>query len=119
MTSSRTPAAAPITAAQHSIDSSGLDRLIRADVARRNADRQAIRDLLERHEVRRIARDSGIDLRKAEAAVATLDGKDLQDVAARARRIEEQLAGGSSITITTTTLIIILLVVILIIVAVK
>jgi ribosomal protein L12E/L44/L45/RPP1/RPP2 len=96
-----------------------LDRLVAADVARQDADRQAIRDLLKRSDVREIATQAGLDIRKAEAAVSTLSGKDLQEAAAQARMAQEQLSGGGSVTITTTTLIIILLVVILLIVALK
>ena len=103
----------------HVASGEALDRLVAADVARQDADRQAIRDLLERSDVREIARQAGLDIRKAEAAVSTLGGKDLQEAAAHARMAQEQLAGGSSVTITTTTLIIILLVVILLIVALK
>jgi hypothetical protein len=103
----------------HVASGEALDRLVAADVARDDADRQAIRDLLQRTDVREIAAHAGLDIRKAEAAVSTLSGKDLQEAAVRARMAQDQLAGGSSITITTTTLIISLLVVILLIVALK
>ena len=103
----------------HVASGEALDRLVAADVARQDADRQAIRDLLRRSDVREVASQAGLDIRKAEAAVSTLSGKDLQEVAAHVRMAQEQLAGGSSVTITTTTLIIILLVVILLIVALK
>ncbi len=113
-------ASADATAAPvHVASGEALDRLLAADVARQDADRQAIRDLLQRSDVREVASQAGLDIRKAEAAVSTLSGKDLQEAAAHARTAQEQLAGGSSVTITTTTLIIILLVVILLIVALK
>lgn len=115
----QTPAGPPATSPAHVASTGALDELLAADLARQDADRQAIRDLLRRSEVRDIAARNGLDIRKAEAAVATLSGKDLQEAAARARFAQEQLAGGSSVTITTTTLIIILLVVILLIVALK
>jgi hypothetical protein len=115
---SATPASATAVPI-HVASGEALDKLVAADVARQNADRQAIRDLLQRSDVREIAAQNHLDIRKAEAAVATLSGNDLQEAAARARLAQEQLAGGSSITITTTTLIIILLVVILLIVALK
>jgi hypothetical protein len=107
--------AAPV----HVASGEALDRLVASDVARQDADRQAIRDLLLRSDVREVASQAGLDIRKAEAAVSTLSGKDLQEAAAHARMAQEQLGGGSSVTITTTTLIIILLVVILLIVALK
>jgi hypothetical protein len=61
----------------------------------------------------------GIDLRRAEGAIATLSEQDVAQVAAQARQVDEALAGGAStLVISTTTIIIALLIVILIIVAV-
>ena len=65
-----TPAGAT-AAPVHVANGDALDRLVAADVARQDADRQAIRDLLQRSDVREIARQSGLDIRKAEAAVST------------------------------------------------
>ena len=61
---------------------------------------------------------AGLDVARAEAAVATLSGDELEEAARHARAVDQSLAGGANVTISTTTIIIILLVVILIIVAV-
>jgi hypothetical protein len=62
----------------------------------------------------------GLDLKRAQSAVATLDGPELAELAARAREVDQALAGGQrSITISTTMIIIGLLLVILLIVALK
>jgi hypothetical protein len=104
----------------HVADQAVLDRLVAAQLAQQEADRQLIRGVLQRQEVREVARRAGLDIGKAEAAVATLDGQDLKDAARRARQAQERLSGGSSsVTFSTTTIIIILLLVILIIVAVR
>ena len=59
-----------------------------------------------------------MSVEKAEAAVSTLQGSDLQQAASQARQVQNQLAGGAStIVISTTTIIIVLLIVILIAVA--
>lgn len=106
-------------AGQHHVaDRSALDRMVAVQVAQQNADRQVIRDVLKRDEVREVARKAGLDIARADAAVATLSGSELQDAARRAREVNEKLAGGANVTISTTTIIIALLVVILIIVAV-
>ena len=102
----------------HVIDTATLDRLVAARVIEQEADRQAIRDVLQRQEVREIAARAGLDITRAEAGVALLDGKDLREAADNARKVQMDLAGGNAVVISTTTIIIILLVVILIIVAV-
>ena len=103
------PHAAPVTA---------LDSAVQEHVASATADREMVLQLLARPEIRAVAGDVGIDLRRAEGIVATLDGPALSEVAAQARQVEQALAGGqSSITISTTLIIIALLVLILLIVA--
>ena len=78
--------------------------------------REAIRTLLQRKEVRDIAENHGLDIVKAENAVSMLQGPDLTRVAAQASQVNMQLAGGADqIVIGTTTLIIILLIIIILI----
>jgi hypothetical protein len=102
------------------VDQATLDRTIAAHVQRSDADRGAIRHLLERQEVREVAARAGIDITRAEAAVATLDAAELHEIAEQARAVDDSLAGGQSrITLSTTTIIIGLLVLILLIVALK
>jgi hypothetical protein len=103
---------------RHIADRNALDRMVAEQVSQQEADRQVIRGVLKRDEVRDVARKAGLDIVRAEAAVATLSGTELQDAARRARVVNERLAGGGNITISTTTIIIALLVIILIIVAV-
>lgn len=108
---------APVASAQnHVIGKSALDQAVQERAARDQADREAIRTLLERQDVREVARQAGLSIEKATAAVATLQGDDLRQVASQARHVNNELAGGATtIVITTTTIIIILLIVILII----
>ena len=82
---------------------SQLDEKVQAEAA----DRQAIRDLLARPDVRRIAGSAGLDLQRADAAVGTLSGAELSRLADQSRQVSSQLAGGDSITMTWTMLIII------------
>jgi cell division protein FtsL len=108
---------APAVQAQdHVIGQSALDKAVQQRVSQEQADRDAILSLLQRAEVRDIASKAGISLDTAQAAVATLQGKDLQQAAQQARQVQNDLAGGAStIVISTTTIIIILLLVILIV----
>jgi hypothetical protein len=103
----------------HAAPLSALERAVQEHVASTASDREDVLRVLARPEVQAIARDAGIDLRRAESAVATVDAEQLPELAAQARQVEQALAGGQSrVTISTTLIIIALLVIILIIVAV-
>jgi hypothetical protein len=79
------------------------------------ADRDAILSLLQRAEVRDVAAKAGLSLDKAQAAVSTLQGTDLQQAASQARQVQNDLAGGAStVVISTTTIIIVLLIVLIV-----
>jgi hypothetical protein len=104
----------------HTAAISALESAVQEHVASGAADREAVLRLLARPDVRAIAGDVGIDLRRVESAVGTLEGSQLAEVAGQARQADEALAGGQSrVVISTTVIIIALLVLILIIVAVK
>ena len=102
----------------HTAPQSALDAAEQQRAATSATDREAVLRLLERDEVKQVAGKAGLDLRRAQSAVATLEGQGLADVAAQERQVERALAGGqSTITISTTLIIIALLVIILIVVA--
>lgn len=109
---------APTASAQtHVIGKNALDTAVQERVTRDQSDREAILTLLQRADVREVAAKAGVSLEKASAAVATLEGQDLREIASQARQVNNELAGGATVVITTTTIIIILLIVILIILA--
>ena len=104
----------------HVVDQATLDRLVGERIAQDQEDRAAVQRVLAHAHVQRIADRFGVDLVQANAAVATLEGPELQALAAHAADVERGLAGGqSTITLSTTTIIIGLLLLILIIVAVS
>jgi hypothetical protein len=105
---------------RHVVRPADIAAAVDEHVASQNADRAAIREALERTEVRDAAARIGIDLDRATASIGTLSGSDLEAAASAARQVNETLVGGaSSVTLSTTMIIIILLVLILVIVAVK
>ena len=108
---------APAAQAQtHVIAKSALTQAVQERVSQDQADRAAILSLLERTEVRQIAQQAGLSMGTAQAAVSTLQGQDLRDLASQARQVNNDLAAGAStIVISTTTIIIVLLIVILIV----
>ena len=109
----------PPVSAQHVVDQATLDQVVADHVRQRTDDREAIRRVLELEQVRKVAKGAGLDLRRAESAVAALDDSDVALLAAKARTVNDALAGGqSTIEISTTVIIVFLLVLILLIVAV-
>ena len=103
----------------HAAPVSSLESAVVEHAATAEADREAVLRMLSRPDVVAVAGDLGIDLRRAESAIRTLEGDQLTELAAQARQAEQDLAGGQSrVTISTTLIIIALLVIILIIVAV-
>ena len=108
---------APAAQAQtHAVAKTALAQAVQERVNQDRADREAILALLARAEVRQIAAQAGLSLEKAQAAVSTLQGQDLTDLASQARQANNDLAGGAStIVISTTTIIIVLLIIILIV----
>ena len=110
------PAAAQET---HAASPGALDAAVQLHVSTSTADRDTVLRLLERDDVKKIAGEAGLDLRRAASAVATLNGEELATLAVQAGQVERELAGGqSTITISTTLIIIALLIIILIVVAV-
>lgn len=104
----------------HAATQSAMDAAVQEHVASIASDRDDVLRVLNLPQVKTVADQTGLDLRRATSAVATLQGQDLATVAAQARQVEQSLAGGQSkIVISTTMLIIGLLVLILIIVAVN
>lgn len=101
----------------HVVDQTAIDQALSEHSAEDDAHRQAVLQLLQRQEVLALAGKIQVDLKRAEAAVQTLEGEELLQLASMAREAEAGLSGGSTITVSTTAIIIGLLILILIIVA--
>lgn len=110
----------PVLAQQlHVVDQVALDQQVAAKVAKTAEQRAVIERLLEREQVRSVAERTGIELADVKAAVATLEGDELAQLAVHAQGVNDSLTGGqSTITISTTTIIIGLLVLILLVVVI-
>jgi hypothetical protein len=85
-----------------------------ADVA---AQRQAIRAALQQPDVQRVAEHLGLDVARAERAIATLGGVELERIAAQAQLVNEAVAGGQTVRLNLLWIVIGLLIVIIILVA--
>ena len=107
----------PAWADQHVVDRSALRQAIADQRADRAADQAAVQAVLDRQATRELAASLGLDLRKADRALATMSTEDLAQLAASARAVEVDLAGGQSrvIVISTTTLLLLIIILILLV----
>lgn len=106
---------APMARAADSVATQAdLDTAIATTLAQEDSARGAITTLLQRDEVRSLAAGRGLDLSRAEAAVRTLEGDELQRLSLLAASLDSQLAGGDQvISISLVTLLLIVIIVIL------
>ena len=113
-----TATASPVGAQQTPtvLDRAAIDQALGEKVRSDESDRDSIRTLLARDDVKAMAQDMGLDLRRAEGAVSSLEGEELQRVTARATVASEILTGGAN-TIRISLVAILLIVIIIILLA--
>lgn len=105
---------------QHVASQAALDAAIQQRLSSVDRDREMVRLFLQRDDVRLVAGKAGLDVGRAESAVALMSPSELASLAEQARQADQALAGGAStVTISTTAIIIGLLVLLLLIVALK
>lgn len=93
-----------------------IDQALAERAATADADRQVIRNVLSRSEVKDVADRMGVEIERLQAGVGVLNADQLAQVAAQARQVDQNLAGGATtVVITTTTVIIALLIIIIIV----
>ena len=102
----------------HVVDQSAIQQALADRATDTAAKRQAIRVALHQPDVVRVAERLGLDIARAETAVATLDGAELGQLAAQAELLNGELAGGRSFTTNAIIILAGLLLVLLIVVAV-
>src|SRR5262245_18051314 len=96
------------------VDRAAVEQALSRKVQSDEGDRAAIRALLQRDEVKQAAGDLGVDLRRAESAVSSLDGKKLHEAAAQANVANDALTGGAAtIQISVVTLLLVIIIIIL------
>ena len=99
----------------HVVDARTLDRALAARAEETTAKRDAIRAALQQPDVQRVATALGVDIARAEAAVGTLAGGDLDRAASQAQAVNDEIAGGQTVRLNLLWIIIALLVIILIV----
>ncbi len=109
-------AAAPARAADAGavVDRAAIDQALASRAQSEKSSREAIKSLLERDDVRAMAGEMGLDIRRAEGAVASLQGDELQQAARQATAASDLLVGGSgTIQLSLVSLLLIIIIVIL------
>jgi hypothetical protein len=104
--------------AQQIVPPGAIDQALTEKAADAAGKRQAIKTALAQPEVQRVAKSLGLDISRAEASVGTLDGADLDRIAAQAQLVNEEVAGGQTVRLNLLWIIIGLLVLLIILVAV-
>jgi hypothetical protein len=112
-----TAAAVTVSAPQdHVADAAALRKAVVAKASVDRGNRKAITTVLDRRDVQAVAKKMGLDVKRAQSAVTTLEGVQLADLAALARNAENDLAGGDkTIAISVTTLLLLLILIVLIV----
>lgn len=106
---------APAFAQQHIVSPAAVRQALSDQASTDQQNREALTRVLTQTQVRELANRLGLDVTRAEHAVATLSGAELAGLADQARTADVQLAGGSNtVIISTTTLLLIIIIVILI-----
>ena len=103
--------------AQQIVPPGAIDQAFTEKAAEVTAKQQTIKTALQQPEVQRVAKALGVDIARAEGAVGTLNGADLDRVAAQAQLVNDEVAGGQTVRLNLLWIIIGLLIIILIIVA--
>jgi len=97
------------------VDSAALSAALEAKADAETSQRELVRRVLDRADVRETAARMGLEIEQADSAVATLSGAELELLAQHAGAVESAaLAGGANtIVISLTTLLLLLIIVIL------
>ena len=99
------------------VDASAMDQALAAKAESENVQRELVRRVLDRADVRAMAARMGLSVEQATSAVATLSGPELGTLAEHAQAAEAATLAGEAnvVVISLTTLLLILIIVILLV----
>jgi len=107
---------APALAQQRSVvNPADMRAAVAEQVQTQQQTREALREVLTHADVRAVAEQLGLDVTRADAAIATLTTAELERAAGPVRALSTELAGGANtLIISTTTLLLILIIILLV-----
>jgi hypothetical protein len=97
----------------HVVDPAAMQKAIAEQIAVDDANREVVKRALQRDDVRKAASQMGLDVVRAERALATLDSAELARLAAPAQAITADRTGGDTVVISVTTLLLLLILIVL------
>ena len=99
------------------VDASAMDQALAAKAESESAQREVVRRVLDRADVRAMAARMGLSVEQANSAVATLSGPELGTLAQHAQAAEAATLAGEAnvVVISVTTLLLLLIIVILLV----
>ncbi len=95
------------------VDRAAIEQAMAQKVQSDEGARDSIRRLLAREDVKAMAGEMGLDVRRASNAVSSLEGAELQRAADRAAAAGEAMAGGVTIQISLVAILLIVIIIIL------
>lgn len=99
---------------RHVVKAADMRQAIAAQAQAQQQTRDALRGVLKNSQVRVVAERFGLNVARAEAAVATLTPAELERLAGPVSDVNAQLAGGSNtVIISTTTILLIIIIIVL------
>jgi hypothetical protein len=101
----------------HVVDPTAVDKALDEIAQETAAKRETVLTALRQPQVKQLAEKFGLDPARAEAAVISLDGVMLDQLAAQAQQVNDAIAGGQTVRLNLLWIIIGLLILILVIVA--
>lgn len=101
---------------RHIVDSVTMNRAVAAEQATDQQNRDVVLGVLHQPQTREIATRLGLDVTKADAAIATLSGPELARMATQARAAKADLAGGSTVVIVSTTTVLLIIIIVILLV---
>ena len=99
---------------RHVVSATDLRQAISQQAQARQQTRDALSTVLKNSQVREVASRLGLNVARAESAVATLTTAELEQLAGPVRDVNANLAGGANtVIISTTTILLIIIIIIL------
>jgi hypothetical protein len=99
---------------RHVVSPAAMRQAIAQQAQAQQQTRDSLRAVLKNSQVREVAKSLGLDVARAEGAVATMTTAELEQLAGPVRDVQANLAGGAStIVLSTTAILLIIIIVIL------
>ena len=98
---------------RHVVNPAAMRQAIAQQAQAQQQTRDSLREVLKNSQVRDVANKLGLDVTRAEGAVATMTAAELEQLAGPVRDVQASLAGGASTIVLSTTAILLIIIIII------